>query len=94
MFVLLFRPLETRQAGLQAGFRIDQELARDHHVLARKHTLLDFGPSIRNETGLDQARLEPGSQIEMNGYRLEYLTAKAIPEKHYGGAIARIRNRL
>jgi cytochrome c-type biogenesis protein CcmF len=26
----------------------------------------------------------------MNGYRLRYLTAEAIPEQHYGGARARI----
>jgi cytochrome c-type biogenesis protein CcmF len=32
----------------------------------------------------------PGGSVEMNGYRLEYLTAHPIPEQHYGGAIARI----
>ena len=41
----------------------------------------------------NEERLEnvvPGASIEMNGYRLEYLTALPIPEQHYGGAIARI----
>jgi cytochrome c-type biogenesis protein CcmF len=42
---------------------------------------------------LNQERLEnvkPGSQIEFNQYRLEYLTAQAIPAQHYGGAVARL----
>jgi len=26
----------------------------------------------------------------MNGYRLEYLTAKPLPKQHYGGAVARL----
>jgi cytochrome c-type biogenesis protein CcmF len=41
----------------------------------------------------NEERLEnvvPGASVEMNGYRLEYLTAQPIPEQHYGGAIARI----
>ena len=41
-----------------------------------------------NEERLEN--LDPGDAIEMNGYRLEYLTAKAIPEQHYGGAVARL----
>jgi cytochrome c-type biogenesis protein CcmF len=42
---------------------------------------------------LDEERLEtlsPGDAVVMNGYRLEYRTAQAIPAQHYGGAVARI----
>jgi len=42
---------------------------------------------------LNQERLEnlkPGDQIDLRDYRLEYLTANAIPEQHYGGATARL----
>jgi cytochrome c-type biogenesis protein CcmF len=42
---------------------------------------------------LDEERLEtmaPGEAVELNGYRLEYRTAHAIPAQHYGGAVARI----
>jgi cytochrome c-type biogenesis protein CcmF len=41
----------------------------------------------------NEERLEnvsPGGVVEMNGYRLEYLTARPIPEQHYGGAVARL----
>jgi cytochrome c-type biogenesis protein CcmF len=44
-------------------------------------------------TALDEERLEtlsPGDAVVMNGYRLEYRTAHAIPAQHYGGAVARI----
>jgi cytochrome c-type biogenesis protein CcmF len=42
---------------------------------------------------LNKERLEnmsPGDQIAFEGYEFEYLTADAIPEQHYGGAIARL----
>jgi cytochrome c-type biogenesis protein CcmF len=42
---------------------------------------------------LNIERLEnvvPGSSLEIGDYRLEYLTARALPEQHYGGAEARI----
>jgi len=42
---------------------------------------------------LNQERLEnikPGAEIEFNDYRLEYLTAQALPAQHYGGAVARL----
>jgi cytochrome c-type biogenesis protein CcmF len=41
----------------------------------------------------NEERLEtisPGDAVEMNGYRLEYRTARPIPEQHYGGAQARV----
>jgi cytochrome c-type biogenesis protein CcmF len=34
--------------------------------------------------------VEPGGTVEMDGYRFEYLTARAIPAHHYGGAVARL----
>jgi cytochrome c-type biogenesis protein CcmF len=47
-----------------------------------------FAGSALNEERLET--LEPGGAIEMNGYRLEYRTAHAIPAQHYGGAVARL----
>jgi cytochrome c-type biogenesis protein CcmF len=41
-----------------------------------------------NEESLENIR--PGDSTELASYRLEYLTAEAIPEQHYGGARARI----
>jgi cytochrome c-type biogenesis protein CcmF len=41
----------------------------------------------------DEERLEnirAGDEFEIGGYRLEYLTATAIPMQHYGGAVARL----
>lgn len=41
----------------------------------------------------DEERLEnmsPGQSLELADYRLEYLTAKALPKQHYGGAVARL----
>jgi len=34
--------------------------------------------------------LKTGDDFEIGGYRLEYLTASAIPAQHYGGAVARL----
>jgi len=50
--------------------------------------MIGVAGSILNEERLENVR--PGQDIEMNGYRLRYLTAEAIPEQHYGGARARI----
>ena len=50
--------------------------------------LVGTAGSVFNEERLENVR--PGDHIEMNGYRLRYLTAEAIPEQHYGGATARI----
>ncbi len=47
-----------------------------------------FAGSALNEERLET--LSPGDAVEMNGYRLEYRTAHAIPAQHYGGAVARI----
>jgi len=44
--------------------------------------------SVLNEERLEN--LEPGEQIAMNGYRLEYRTAEPIGAQHYGGAVARL----
>jgi cytochrome c-type biogenesis protein CcmF len=44
-------------------------------------------------SALNQERLEnvrPGSELELDGYRLRYLTARALPAQHYGGAVARL----
>ena len=34
--------------------------------------------------------LSPGDSFHVDGYRLEYLTARPLPAGHYGGAVARI----
>ena len=47
-----------------------------------------FAGSALNEERLET--LSPGDAVEMNGYRLEYKTAHAIPAQHFGGAVARI----
>jgi cytochrome c-type biogenesis protein CcmF len=49
---------------------------------------IGFAGSALNEERLET--MAPGEAVEMNGYRLEYLTARAIPAQHYGGAVARI----
>ncbi len=41
-----------------------------------------------NEERLEN--LDPGDRLAISDYELRYLTAEAIPEQHYGGAIARI----
>jgi cytochrome c-type biogenesis protein CcmF len=44
-------------------------------------------------SAFDEERLEnlkPGESMQMNGYRLEYLTAQPLPRQHYGGARARL----
>jgi len=43
---------------------------------------------------LDVEKLEnivPGGSVEIRDYKLEYMTARALPDQHYGGAEARIR---
>ena len=34
--------------------------------------------------------MQPGDSVRIHDYRLEYLTADAIPAQHYGGAKARV----
>jgi cytochrome c-type biogenesis protein CcmF len=50
--------------------------------------LLGIAGAAFNEERLEN--VDPGGKVELNGYRLEYLTAHAIPEQHYGGAVARL----
>mgnify|MGYP005852829633 CR=1 FL=1 len=50
--------------------------------------LLGISGAAFNEHRLEN--LKPGESIAMNGYRLEYRTAKPLPKQHYGGAVARI----
>jgi len=50
--------------------------------------LVGIGGAAFNEERLENLR--PGGAIELGGYRLEYLTARALPAQHYGGAVARI----
>jgi cytochrome c-type biogenesis protein CcmF len=50
--------------------------------------LLGISGAAFNEERLEN--VSPGEAVAMNGYRLEYLTAKALPKQHYGGAVARL----
>ncbi|MGI9592785.1 MAG: heme lyase CcmF/NrfE family subunit [Myxococcota bacterium] len=49
---------------------------------------IGFAGAAFNEERLEN--MTPGDAVQMNGYRLEYRTAHAIPAQHYGGAIARL----
>ena len=44
--------------------------------------------SVLNEERLENVK--PGDELRMQDYRLRYLTARALPAKHYGGAEARL----
>jgi cytochrome c-type biogenesis protein CcmF len=50
--------------------------------------LLGVSGAAFNEERLEN--VSPGEAVTMNGYRLEYLTAQALPKQHYGGAVARL----
>jgi cytochrome c-type biogenesis protein CcmF len=50
--------------------------------------LFGIGGAAFNEEHLEN--VSPGGTVSVGGYRLEYLTARAIPEQHYGGAVARL----
>jgi cytochrome c-type biogenesis protein CcmF len=47
-----------------------------------------FAGSALNEERLET--VQPGGAVEIDGYRLEYMNAHAIPAQHYGGAVARL----
>ncbi|MDJ0868391.1 MAG: heme lyase CcmF/NrfE family subunit [Myxococcota bacterium] len=50
--------------------------------------LIGISGAAFNEERLDN--LSPGEQVQLNGYTLEYLTARPLPNQHYGGAVARL----
>src|SRR5215813_585964 len=50
--------------------------------------LMGTAGSVLNEERLENVR--PGSEVHLHDYRLRYLTARALPAQHYGGAVARI----
>ncbi len=50
--------------------------------------LLGIGGAAFNEERLETVRV--GEKIRLNGYTLEYLTARPLPKQHYGGAVARL----
>ncbi len=50
--------------------------------------LLGISGAAFNEERLEN--LEPGDSLEISDYQLRYLTARALPQQHYGGAVARI----
>jgi cytochrome c-type biogenesis protein CcmF len=50
--------------------------------------LMGTAGSVLNEERLENVR--PGSEVHLRDYRLRYLTARALPAQHYGGAVARI----
>jgi len=44
--------------------------------------------SVLNEERLENVR--PGDEVRIHDYRIRYLTARALPARHYGGAEARL----
>jgi cytochrome c-type biogenesis protein CcmF len=50
--------------------------------------LIGISGAAFNEERLENVK--PGGTVAMNGYRLEYLTARPLPRQHYGGAVARL----
>jgi cytochrome c-type biogenesis protein CcmF len=44
--------------------------------------------SVLNEERLEN--VQPGDELRVQDYRLRYLTARALPARHYGGAEARL----
>jgi cytochrome c-type biogenesis protein CcmF len=50
--------------------------------------VVGFSGALFNHEQLENVRV--GESVEWGDYRLEYLTADAIPEQHYGGATARL----
>jgi cytochrome c-type biogenesis protein CcmF len=50
--------------------------------------IIGMAGSVFDEERLENIRT--GDEFEIGDYRLEYLTAKAIPMQHYGGAVARL----
>ena len=50
--------------------------------------LLGISGAAFNEERLEN--LVPGDRLEIRDYELRYLSAQALPEQHYGGAVARI----
>jgi cytochrome c-type biogenesis protein CcmF len=50
--------------------------------------MIGFSGAMFNEEMLEN--VQPGDSISIQDYRLQYLTANAIPAQHYGGAEARV----
>jgi cytochrome c-type biogenesis protein CcmF len=50
--------------------------------------MIGFAGAAFNEERLEN--VQPGDSMDIHSYRLQYLTADAIPAQHYGGARARI----
>jgi cytochrome c-type biogenesis protein CcmF len=50
--------------------------------------LMGAAGSVLNEEHLENVK--PGDELHIHDYRLRYLTAEALPSKHYGGAVARL----
>jgi cytochrome c-type biogenesis protein CcmF len=50
--------------------------------------LVGMAGSVFDEERIENVRA--GDEFEIQNYRLHYLTATAIPEQHYGGAVARL----
>jgi hypothetical protein len=65
------RVVQARLNSFQAGFRIDQELRRDDHLLARLQAALDLGLAAGLDTRLDSTGLNlPFSSATITTVRL------------------------
>jgi cytochrome c-type biogenesis protein CcmF len=80
---------ENLAQALAALFRKNQRRYGGYVVhLGVVFILIGIAGAAFNEERLENVR--PGGAVQMDGYRLEYRTARALPAAHYGGAQARI----
>ena len=80
---------ESPLTALATLFRTNQQRYGGYVVhLGIVLLLIGVSGAAFNEERLENVK--PGDSMTISDYRLEYLTAEAIPEQHYGGAKARV----
>ena len=80
---------ETLTTALRVLFRKNQRRYGGYIVhLGIVSMLIGFSGSAFNQETLENVK--PGQTIKIADYELKYLTARPIPEQHYGGAVARL----
>ncbi len=80
---------ETLTTALKVLFRKNQRRYGGYIVhLGIVSMLIGFSGSAFDQETLENVK--PGQTIKIADYELKYLTARPIPEQHYGGAVARL----
>jgi cytochrome c-type biogenesis protein CcmF len=80
---------ETLVTALIVLFRKNQRRYGGYIVhLGIVSILIGFSGSAFNQETLENIR--PGETVKIADYELKYLTARPLPEQHYGGAVARL----